>query len=252
MRLSQPLSVAARILLDRARTASTTAEFDASARLTRDDLGAAGYDPSQWAEGLASASGEPTEIVAFWRQADPRSFGNFLDSGLRDFGLATDSWANQQVYALVAAITRSETHRPILEELSDLETVQQQLLDRVNEERRRRDLAPLRLSDDLSWAAQAYANRMTSEGFYGHVSPQGDTVLDRIEASGYRPELTGENLASGPQTTKQAMDGWMASKGHRDNILDRRFRDIGFGVSAIDSDGELKVLWVQCFGRRQP
>jgi uncharacterized protein YkwD len=220
--------------------------------LTRDDLRAAGYDPSQWAEGLASASGEPSEIVAFWRQTDPRTFGNFLDSELRDFGLATDSWANQPLYALVAATTRSESYRPILEGLSDLEAVRQQLLDRVNEERLRRDLPRLHLSDDLSSAAQGYANRMASEKFYGHVSPHGDTVLDRIEASGYRPELTGENLASGPQTAEQAMDGWMASKGHRDNILDRRFRDVGFGVSAVDTDGELKVLWVQCFGRQRP
>ena len=77
-------------------------------------------------------------------------------------------------------------------------------------------------------------------------------LLERVRAGGYEPALTGENLASGQQTAKQAMDHWMASKGHRDNILERGFRDIGVGVSVLESDGELKILWVQFFGRRRP
>ncbi len=252
LQFSEPLSQAARILLDKALIESVTNSFDAGARLTREDLRNSGYEPSQFADGLASSTRDPAEIVAFWRQADPKSLDNFLDAGLRDFGLAAETRGTQSVYAVVAATSQSEINRPIIEQLSDLETVRQQLLDRVNEERARRHRGPLRPSRALGLAAQTYAERMMRDEFYGHISPRGDTVLERVQASGYDPELTGENLASGQPTADQAMANWMASKGHRDNILDYRFQDVGFGVSALESEGELKILWVQCLGRRRP
>lgn len=249
LRYSGPLSQAAELLIEKALSEAATNAFDSSARLTLDDLRALGYDPHQWADGLASSTGEPAEIVDFWQQADPKSFEAFLDPGLQDFGLAKVTWGTQPLYALVAATSRTAVHRPILETLSDLDTVRRQLVDKVNEERRLRRLGSLHPNGALDSAAQTYAERMMREGFYGHVSPEGDTVLDRVEASGYEPQLTGENLASGPQTTAQAMEGWMASKGHRENILDPRFRDVGFGVSVRESNGDLTILWVQCFGR---
>ena len=119
-------------------------------------------------------------------------------------------------------------------------------------ERNLRRRGPLRLDRALNSAAQTYADRMISEGFYGHVSPRGDTVLDRVRASGYEPQLAAENLASGQPSPEQVMDGWMASKAHRKNILDHDFRDVGFGVSFVESEAGLKILWVQCFGRRRP
>jgi len=248
LRLSEPLSQAARILLDRALLGSANTYFDAQARLTREDLRSTGYEPNQFADGLASSSDDPADLVAFWRQSDPKSLETFLDSGLREFGLAAEAWPNQSIYALVAATSQTEINQPFIEQLSDLETVRQQLLDRVNEERKRRRLGPLRPNRALSSAAQTYADRMMREGFYGHVSPRGDTVLDRVQASGYDPERAGENLASGQPTAEQAMDNWMASKGHRDIILEPSFQDVGFGVSVLESEGELKILWVQCFG----
>lgn len=248
LRLSEPLSHAARVLLDKALLGSVTADFDANARLTREDLRNAGYEPNQFADGLASSTSGPNELVATWKQVDPKSLETFLASGLRDFGLATETWPNQSIYALVAATSQSDINQPIIEQLSDVETVRQQLLDRVNEERKRRHRAPLRPNRALNSAAQSYADRMMREGFYGHVSPRGDTVLERVQASGYDPEITGENLASGQPTAAQAMDHWMASRGHRDNILERQFRDVGFGLSILEAEGELKILWVQCFG----
>jgi len=248
LRLSGPLSQAARILLDKALLGSANSYFDAAARLTREDLRSSGYEPNQFVDGLASSNGDPADLVAFWRQSDPKSLENFLGSSLRDFGLAAEAWPNQSIYALVAATSQTEINQPFIEQLSDLETVRQQLLDRVNEERKRRRLGPLRPNRALNSAAQTYADRMMREGFYGHVSPRGDTVLERAQASGYDPELTGENLASGQPTAEQAMANWMASKGHRGNILAPSFRDVGFGVSVLESEGELKVLWVQCFG----
>lgn len=248
LRLSEPLSQAARILLDRALLGSADSFFDAAARLTREDLRNSGYEPNQFVDGLASSNGDAADLVAFWRQSDPKSLENFLASDLRDFGLAAETGPNQSIYALVAATSQTEINQPLIEQLSNLQTVRQQLLDRVNEERKRRRLGPLRPNRALNSAAQTYAERMMREGFYGHVSPRGDTVLERVQASGYDPQVTGENLASGQPTAEEAMDNWMASKGHRGNILAPGFQDVGFGVSVLESEGTLKVLWVQCFG----
>jgi len=249
---SEALTRVADLYVEKAVFDLATTDVGIEARLDRDDFQTSAYDPHQWAVGLVSLIGEPAEIIIFWRQTDPQGFEAFLEPNLRDFGLAEGVWSSQPVYALVGAVSRAQTHQPIIDRLSDLEAIGRQLLDRVNEKRRRRGVGELRLSRQLTSAAQGYADRMVEEGFYGHVSPSGDTVLQRVEATGYRPEHTGENLASGPDTVAAAMDGWMASKGHRRNILNSRFRDIGFGLSVRQTDGELTILWVQCFGTRRP
>jgi hypothetical protein len=46
---------------------------------------------------------------------------------------------------------------------------------------------------------------MLAGGFYGHFSPAGTSVLERVKASGYRPRIAGENLANGPETVDQVV-----------------------------------------------
>jgi uncharacterized protein YkwD len=252
LEISPTLSRAAEILLGKALAEAIGGDFDTDAGLTLEDLRGSGYDPQHWAEGLVSSEGEPAEIIALWQQYDSHSFAAFLEPDLRDFGLAAELRARNTVYALVAAVSRDQVYRPVLDRLSDLDAVRQQMLERVNRERAQAGLRPLRLDRQLVSVAQTYAERMMAEGFYGHVSPSGETALDRIEFAGYRPERSGENLASGPESVELVMDLWMASPGHRQNILDDRFRDLGIGLSAAISTGELRILWVQCFGSRRP
>lgn len=108
----------------------------------------------------------------------------------------------------------------------------------LNEERTSRDVPPLREHSALRSTAQNYARHMVSERFFDHVSPGGSTMLDRIKRGDYlrggRSWIVGENLAwgaGGAETPAKIVRAWMQSPGHRKNILNGRFRDIGIGIT---------------------
>jgi uncharacterized protein YkwD len=60
----------------------------------------------------------------------------------------------------------------------------------------------------------------------------------------------GENIALGQLTVDEVMDSWMKSPEHRENILDRDYRDLGVGLALGESRAGFRTLWVQTFGRR--
>lgn len=107
----------------------------------------------------------------------------------------------------------------------------------LNEERMSRGLKPLREQTQLRGVAQSYAKLMDDENFFDHVSPGGSTMVDRLKRqTSYLRSGTwkvGENLAwgaGGAETPRKIVRAWMQSPGHRRNILDGRFRDIGIGI----------------------
>ncbi len=122
----------------------------------------------------------------------------------------------------------------------------------VNEIRIKEGLHALTYNNQLEQSAQAYAEKMAKEGFFSHVSPEGQTLRERIEVTGYydrtySPDCfcmkgysLGENLARGQKSAKEAVDAWMKSPSHRDAILNPDYTDIGVGVKS--------GLWVQHFG----
>ncbi|MGW1768134.1 CAP domain-containing protein [Streptomyces sp. NPDC002073] len=117
----------------------------------------------------------------------------------------------------------------------------------ANAERARAGCAPLRTDKRLMAAAQAHANDMAKRNYYSHTSPEGRSAGDRMTKAGYRWMRWGENIYKSPRTPSKAMAGWMDSPGHRANILDCRFKDIGVGVN-LKSNGP---WWVQNFGARR-
>jgi uncharacterized protein YkwD len=120
----------------------------------------------------------------------------------------------------------------------------------LNAERRRRGLPPLRPNTALRRAARRHAEDMLERDYFAHDSPDGTDPHERIRSAGYRgARLTGENLAKGEREAgapSSIVDGWMHSRGHRQNILRRGFDEIGV---AIAEDGDLAV-YVTTFGRR--
>lgn len=106
----------------------------------------------------------------------------------------------------------------------------------VNLQRRHHGLPRLAENPLLQRAASAYSRTMVAHRFFDHVGPDGSTLQQRIATVGYSPwtEL-GENIAWGSgslATPRQIVNGWMHSPGHRANILDAAFRQIGVGVAA--------------------
>ncbi len=105
---------------------------------------------------------------------------------------------------------------------------------------------PLRLNPVLSDAALAHAQDMLRFNYFDHAGHDGSSPAERVAATGYRYRITGENLASGPETPLEAVRGWMASPGHCQNIMDDRFTELGVAFAASRS-GAPRILWVQEF-----
>ncbi len=125
------------------------------------------------------------------------------------------------------------------------------LLNQTNQKRAEAGLAPLTLNDELSQAAAGKANDMFAKNYWAHVSPTGTTPWDFIHGAGYHYIYAGENLARGFNSATDVINAWMASSGHRANLLSANYKDVGFAVQEGSLTGDSDtVLVVQEFGSR--
>lgn len=124
---------------------------------------------------------------------------------------------------------------------------QDAIMSLVNQERGRAGLAPVRRNTTLEAQAGQYACEMIHYDFFDHVNPVTRTTLgERASQFGYDYSVVGENLAAGQTSPEQVFADWMNSPGHRQNILDGRFTELGVGIRA---GGDYGLYWVQEFGR---
>ena len=105
---------------------------------------------------------------------------------------------------------------------------------------------PLHSSVLLRRAAEAHTQDMLNHNYFAHEGYDGSTPAQRVAATGYRYQIVGENLASGPETAAEAVDGWLASPAHCENIMDPRFSESGIAYAANGS-GAPRIYWVQEF-----
>ncbi|MDA4890418.1 CAP domain-containing protein [Streptomyces sp. MPA0124] len=119
-----------------------------------------------------------------------------------------------------------------------------QVLALVNEERAAAGCSPVTANDRLTRAADDYSDVMASSGVMSHTGPDGSTMASRVEAAGYRWSTLGENIARGQADAASVMDSWMNSPGHRANILNCSFKELGVGVHFGDGG----PWWTQDFG----
>ena len=109
----------------------------------------------------------------------------------------------------------------------------------VNRVREHSGRPPLRLNRALGHSAAGHSNDMVRHHHFSHSGSHGSTLLGRIGSTGYLAGagfyFVGENIGGGPGrrfgSAIQVFRAWMHSPPHRANILDRRFRDAGVGVS---------------------
>lgn len=111
-------------------------------------------------------------------------------------------------------------------------------------------LPPLDLSQKLSQIAELRLKDMFEKQYFEHYSPQGVGAPQIAEQEGYGYVVIGENIALGNfKDDKTLVDAWMASPGHRANILNTRFTEIGIAVGKGDYQGRSRWLAVQVFAR---
>lgn len=100
----------------------------------------------------------------------------------------------------------------------------------ANQNRINSGLYPLETDPNLEKAAERKAVEMLSYSYFEHFLPDGRSPWDFMLASGYDYQFAAENLAMDFRSAEGAVNAWMASGTHRENILDSRYEDIGVGV----------------------
>ncbi|MGW0627017.1 CAP domain-containing protein [Streptomyces sp. NPDC002758] len=117
-----------------------------------------------------------------------------------------------------------------------------QIVQLVNAERSKVGCSPLTLNAALTKAAQAHSADMAAHQNMSHTGSDGSDPGQRITSAGYNWSAYGENVAYGYATAQQVMAGWMSSPGHKANILNCTFKEIGVGLAQPNS------YWTQDFG----
>lgn len=120
-------------------------------------------------------------------------------------------------------------------------TYAQQVISLVNEERAKAGLAPLNEAANVTQAANVRAQEIVRS--FSHTRPDGSSFSSVLQQNGVSYRGAGENIAYGQRTAAEVMDGWMNSSGHRANILNANYTNIGVGF--YESNGV--KYWVQLF-----
>ncbi|MBR1645275.1 MAG: hypothetical protein IJ685_00715 [Selenomonadaceae bacterium] len=116
-----------------------------------------------------------------------------------------------------------------------------EVLNLVNIERAKVGAPPLRLAGDLQQAADIRAREIIQ--LFSHTRPDGSDCFTVLRNRG---RACGENIAAGHGTAAETVEQWMNSEGHRENILDPRYRELGVGY-AYEDYSTYHHYWVQLF-----
>ncbi|QHC32124.1 CAP domain-containing protein [Streptomyces sp. HF10] len=148
----------------------------------------------------------------------------------------------EQTDAPAPAPTASSTPTTATPSATAASGVTAQIVQLVNAERAKAGCRPLTLDAKLTEAAQAHSADMAAHQNMSHTGSDGSDPGTRITQAGYTWSAYGENVAYGYATAAEVMAGWMSSPGHRANILDCGYQEIGVGLAQPGS------YWTQDFG----
>lgn len=149
------------------------------------------------------------------------------------------------IVALVSQVTYSFVstgHWGILGDTAAIHATE--LLVDTNTQRERAGLSDLHLNDKLSQAAFLKAQNMFGEQYWSHESPDGTPPWKWLGDVGYSYSYAGENLARNYATAQAAVNAWMKSPTHRENILNKEYTEVGFAVMEGELQGDAATLIV--------
>jgi uncharacterized protein YkwD len=208
-----------------------------------------GYQAHEWTENVINSGSGLDEVVRSWKTRNPSSFRSLMDPDYRDLGIGLSRLDGMPLYSFLFAVPQADHFSRETSDLRDRRKVEEEMLARVNAARRKAGSKPLRENPLLDKAAQRHAEDMLARGYFAHQSPSGTTVRERSRAAGYDWQTIGENLAFGQTSVEEVVQTWLESPGHRRNILNPEFSELGLGLAlGRGSDGKYQVLWVQNFG----
>jgi uncharacterized protein YkwD len=127
----------------------------------------------------------------------------------------------------------------------------QRVLDLTNQFRAQNGVAPLQLNVELNAAALNHSTDMALRDYFSHTGSDGSSAGDRMRQAGYVSNAWGENIAAGYATPEQVVQGWINSPGHRANMLNPSYTELGVGYYQLTNDtGNVNYTnyWTQDFG----
>ncbi|HEX9942839.1 MAG TPA: CAP domain-containing protein [Thermoanaerobaculia bacterium] len=217
----------------------------------RERLQRVGYDAHAWTESLATSTGGPETVLRNWRRGDPETYRKAMASEVRDLGMGLGRLKGTPLYIFLFAVPEGDYFARGTSGVRDLDRVRAEMLARVNEARKKAGVPPLRSNARLDQAAQRHAEDMLARNYFAHRSPEGKSVRERARAAGYDWRAIGENVAEGQFSVDEVMDTWLHSPGHRRNLLDPDFKELGVGLALGRSGRTYRAVWAQAFGARR-
>ncbi len=176
--------------------------------------------------------------IAFF-EGLPQRFGNWVKS--------EKHWQGFMSQVSVPESLSGTLRGPLDNNSSNL--TQAGVIEETNKQRELYKQPALHMNSKLNLAAKAKLDDMFRQQYFEHESPDGKHPADVIKASGYEYLVVGENLALGNYENDQVLvEAWMNSPGHRANILDGKFDEIGVAVGKGMFEGKEVWLAVQEFG----
>jgi len=174
----------------------------------------------------------------------PRARNNYHPHilGHRTLGLFSGLLVAVKIFTLAVL-----SFGPVIPAFSSAITVQN-IISLTNESRQAASLGRLSENSLLDKAAQSKANDMLAKGYFAHNSPDGSTPWDFITKAGYSYLQAGENLAVNFTEAENVESAWMNSPGHKANILNKNFEQIGIGIAEGQYQGHTAIFVVQMFG----
>ena len=209
----------------------------------RDALEASDYRALHSSLMISSGPQSDADIA---RSLANRSCQELSDASVRDVGVAR---RGGDVWIVLAAPFAAP-------ELEDEQQVTQRVLELANEARAHARrcgsksfaaVPPLTLAPKLTRAAREHSKDMAKHNEFEHQGSDGSSPPDRATRAGYVWRTVGENIAAGATSADEVMEGWLASPGHCENLMDPRFTETGIGY-AVDARSESGVYWTQMFG----
>lgn len=127
---------------------------------------------------------------------------------------------------------------------STVKAIEKEVVRLTNVQRQKYGLKPLTHNWELSRVARYKSKDMRDRGYFSHTSPTYGSPFNMMKNFGIKYQTAGENLAKGQESPQAVVSAWMRSAGHRQNILNQSFTQIGVGY-AEDSRG--RKYWTQMF-----
>jgi uncharacterized protein YkwD len=123
----------------------------------------------------------------------------------------------------------------------DVQAIEREVFELLNKEREKQGLSIIRLSEPLSLLARKHSQDIASHENLGHLSSSGKDYTDRLVEDRFYFKRNGENVVRSDSFLAELIhEGFMKSPGHRENILDPEFDEVGIGIVL----SEKKVYYV--------